>query len=331
LNASFPKIVYGDYNVDSTRLVVNNNAQKLNYSLLVKSIQSPSIVLFNTEISGTAMNNQLDVNVFLRDRQRKNKYVLGGIFKSIDKDFRFSLDPNKLLLDYEKWTISPDNFIQFGQSGILANQFNLSQGPQLLSINSINNTPNSPLRAEFKNFQIETLTKFAETDSTLVGGVINGMVDVKDLASNPKFEANINISKLRYQKDELGDLSVLVNNNTENAFQVDAKLKGVHELRASGYYYTAPQSALDLMVHLDKIDLREIESVSMRQIRQGKGTVSGQFTVKGELTAPKILGALKFNNAGFTVAYINSYFTMPTQEITFNNEGIRFDDFTLID
>ncbi len=331
LNASFPKIVYGDYNVDSTRLVINNKAQKLNYSLLVKSIQSPSIVLFNTEISGVAANNQLDLNIFLRDRQRKNKYVLAGIFKSINKDFRFSLDPNKLLLDYEKWTISPENFIQFGQSGILANQFNLSQGQQLLSINSINNTPNSPLRAEFKNFQIETLTKFAETDTTLAGGVINGMVDVKDLASNPKFEANLNISKLRYQKDELGDLSLLVNNNTENAFQVDAKLKGVHELRASGFYYTAPKSTLDLTVNIDKIDLREIESVSMRQIRQGRGTLSGQFTVKGEPTTPKILGALKFNDAGFNVAYINSYFTMPTQEITFNNEGIRFDDFTLID
>ncbi|WP_316782643.1 translocation/assembly module TamB domain-containing protein [Pedobacter frigiditerrae] len=331
MNASFPKVVYGDYNVDSLRLAVNNSNQKLNYNLTIKSILSPSIVLFNSEISGNAANNQLDLNIFLRDRQRKDKYVIGGIFKSFNKDFRFNLDPNKLLLDYQKWTISPENYIQFGQSGILANQFNLSQGSQLLSINSISNVPNSPLRAEFKNFEIETITKFAETDTAMVGGTINGMVDVKDLVSNPKFEANLNVSKLRYQKDELGDLSLLVNNNTANAFQVDAKLKGVHELRASGFYYTAPQSALDLAVNIDKIDLKEIESVSLGQIRQGKGTVTGQFSVKGELTAPKILGSLKFNDAGFNVAYINSYFTMPTQEIAFTNEGIRFDDFTLVD
>lgn len=331
MNASFPKVVYGDFNVDSIRLAINNTADKLNYSLLVKSIQSPAIALFNTEISGAAAANKLDLNIFLRDRQRKDKYVLGGIFQSIDKDFRFNLDPNKLLLDYEKWTISPENFIQFGQSGILANQFNLSQGQQLLSINSISNTPNSPLRVEFKNFQIETLTKFAETDTTLVGGTINGLVDAKDLATNPKFEANLNISKLRYQKDELGDLSVLVNNNTQNAFEVDVKLKGVHELSAKGFYYTAPQGALDLAVNIQKIDLKEIESVSMGQIRQGKGTVTGQFTVKGAPTAPKILGALKFNDAAFNIAYINSYFTMPTQEIGFTNEGIRFNKFTLID
>ncbi|MFI5452314.1 translocation/assembly module TamB domain-containing protein [Pedobacter sp. UC225_61] len=331
MNASFPKVVYGDYALDSTRVVVNNNNQKLNYNFTIKSIQSPSIVLFNSEISGDAANNQLNLNIFLRDRQRKDKYVIAGIFKSFNKDFRFNLDPNKLLLDYEKWTVDPANYIQFGKSGILANQFNLSQGSQLLSINSISNTPNSPVQVQFKNFQIETLTKFAETDTTLVGGTLNGRVDVKDLVSNPKFEADLTVTKLRYQKDELGDLSLLVNNNTANAFEVDARLKGVHELRANGFYYTAPESALDLAVTIDKIDLKEIESVSLGQVRNGKGTLTGQFSVKGELTSPKILGALKFNNAGFNVAYINSYFTMPDQQITFTNEGVRFDDFTLID
>lgn len=331
LNAFFPKVVYGDFRVDSTRLNVSNKNQKLDYKLLVNSIQSSSIALFNTEISGAAANNQLDLNVFLRDRQRKDKYVIGGIFRSMDKDFRFNIDPNKLLLDYEKWAIAPENFIQFGETGILANQFNISKNEQLLSINSISNTPNSPLRVEFKNFQIETLTKFAETDTTLIGGTINGLVDVKDLASNPKFEANLTVNKLRYQKDQLGDLSVLVNNNTTNAFEVDARLKGVHELRASGFYYTEPKSVLDLTVNIDKIDLKAIESVSMGQIRRGKGTVNGQLTIKGEPTSPKILGAVKFNDAAFNVAYINSYFTIPNQQITFDNQGIKFDDFTLID
>jgi hypothetical protein len=331
LNGSFPKVVYGDFKIDSTRLTVNNSNQKLNYNISVKAVQSPAIALFNSQITGAAANNQLDLNVFLRDRQRKDKYMIGGIFKSLDQDFIFSIDPAKLLLDYEKWTIAPQNSIQFGKSGILANQFNLSKGGQLLSINSISNTPNSPLRVEFREFEIETLTKFAETDTTLVGGTINGAVDVKDLMSTPKFEADLNISKLRYQKDEFGTLSVKVNNNTENAFEVDAELEGVHELSAKGYYYTAPQSALNLVVSIDKIDLKEIESVSLGQIRQGKGTISGELSVKGELTAPKILGALEFNDAAFNVAYINSYFTMPNQEINFTNEGIKFDDFTLID
>lgn len=331
INAWFPEVVYGDFKVDSTSLNINNNNQKLNYKLLAKSITSSAIQLFSTEISGGAQSNKLDVGLYLRDRQRKDKYVVAGLFQSLNKDFRFNLDPAKLMLDYEKWDIPADNYIQFGQSGLLANQFNLGQGNQLLSINSISNMPNSPLKIEFKDFKIETLTKFAETDTTLVGGTINGTVNVKDIVSSPKFEADLNINKLRYQKDEFGDLRAMVNNHTANAFAVDVSLKGKHDLALTGFYYTAPSSALDLAINVKRIDLQEIESVSMGQIKQGKGTITGQITVKGTPTQPAILGNLRFNDAGFKLAYTNSYFTMPAQQIDFTNEGISFDKFTLVD
>ncbi|WP_254505500.1 hypothetical protein, partial [Salmonella enterica] len=77
-----------------------------------------------------------------------------------------------------------------------------------LSINSESTTPNAPLKVEFKDFRIETLTRFAEADSTLAGGSINGTVNVKDLVNAPKFEANLTIDQLRYQKDQLGTLRI---------------------------------------------------------------------------------------------------------------------------
>ncbi|KLT66003.1 translocation/assembly module TamB [Pedobacter sp. BMA] len=331
IKGNFPQVVYGDFKVDTTVLNINNDNNKLAYGLTVKSLQSPSIALFNTEISGDAANNVLGVNVFLRDRQRKDKYVIGGTFQSINKDFKFSLDPQKLLLDYQKWVVSQDNYIQFGQSGILVNQFQISNSGQSLSVNSNPSQPNAPLSVEFKDFQLETLTKFAETDTTLVGGRLNGTANVKDLASTPKFEANLTIDQLRYQKDQLGTLRVAVNNNTENAFEVNVALSGVHELRVNGFYYTAPQSALDLTVNIDKIEMKNIESLSQGQLKNGTGTLTGALSVKGALTAPKILGDLTFNNAGIKVAYVNSYFRMPNEKISFTNEGISFNNFTLID
>jgi hypothetical protein len=331
MNAWFPQVVYGDYKVDSTRLTVDNANQQLNYKLLVGHIQSPSLALYNTELSGLADNNQLGVNIFLRDSKLKDKYVLGGTFKSMDKNFQFSFDPNKLLLNYEKWAIAPENFIQFGQSGILANQFNLTKGNQLLGINSVNATPNSPLKVEFKDFRIETLTKFADQDSALVGGIINGTVDVKDLMATPKFEANMTIDQLRYQRDQLGTLRVAVNNNTADAFETNIALTGVHELRVNGFYYTNRESALDLTVNIDKIDMKALESVSMGQIKRGSGTVTGELTVTGAVAKPKVLGDVKFNQVAFTATYVNSYLRMPNERISFTEQGINFNNFTIID
>ncbi|MFW0716171.1 translocation/assembly module TamB domain-containing protein [Pedobacter sp. N23S346] len=331
IKGNFPQIVYGDFKVDTTVLNINNDNNKLDYALTVKALQSPSVSLFNTEVSGDAASNILGVNIFLRDRQRKDKYVIGGNFQSINKDFKFTLDPQKLLLDYQKWVVSQDNYIQFGASGILVNQFQISNSGQSLSINSNPTKPNAPLSIEFKDFQLETLTKFAETDTTLVGGRLNGTANVKDLATAAKFEANLTIDQLRYQKDQLGTLRLAVNNDTKNAFEVNVALSGVHDLRVNGFYYTAPQSALDLTVNIDKIELKNIESLSAGQLKNGTGTLTGALTVKGALTAPKILGDLTFNNAGINVAYVNSYFRMPNEKISFTNEGIAFNNFTLID
>jgi hypothetical protein len=332
MNAWIPQVVYGDYKVDSTRLTVDNANQQINYKLLVGHVQSPSLALYNTELSGQADNNILGVNIYLRDSKLKDKYILGGTFKSMDKNYQFSFDPNKLLLDYEKWAVSPENYIQFGASGILANQFNLSKDNQLLSINSLNATPNSPLKVEFKNFRIETLTKFADQDTALVGGVINGAVDVKDLMATPKFEANMTIDQLRYQKDQLGTLRVAVNNNTANAFETNIALTGVHELRVNGFYYTdKPDNALDLTVNIDKVDLKALESVSMGQISNGSGTVTGELSVKGAIAAPKVLGDIKFNQVAFRATYVGSYFRMPNETISFTNQGVNFNNFTVID
>lgn len=69
----------------------------------------------------------------------------------------------------------------------------------------------------------------------------------------------------------------------------------------------------------------------MGQIRKGTGTVSGQLSVKGSLDAPKVLGDLKFNQAGFNIAYVNSFFRMPNESISFTNTGINFNKFTILD
>jgi hypothetical protein len=331
MNATFPQVVYGDYRVDSTTLVVNNNTNKLNYRLRIHEIQSPSIALTNSEINGDAFENKLGLNIYLRDSKRKDKYVIGGTFQAIDKSYRFSMDPEKFLLDYQKWTVSPDNYIQFGPAGIIANQFNLSQGGQLLSINSTSTTPNAPLRVEFKDFQLETLTKFAEQDTAMVGGAINGTVDVKDLATSAKFETNLTIDRLRYEKDQLGTLRVAVNNNTANAFEVNVALSGVHELRLNGFYYTGPASNMDLTLNIDKIDMKSLESVSMGQIKKGTGTITGAMSIKGTPAAPKVLGDIKFNQVGFNATYVNSYFRMPNETISFTDQGVNFNNFTILD
>jgi hypothetical protein len=77
--------------------------------------------------------------------------------------------------------------------------------------------------------------------------------------------------------------------------------------------------------------VKSIEGFSFGSIRNGSGNLSGQLKITGTTSAPVVRGDVHFNKVGFNVATLNSYFTMPNESITFNNDGVLFNDFTLVD
>lgn len=332
LNAYFPHVVYDSFDVKDIVLKAGNaDSARLNYALNIKEIQSPSVNLYNAEVSGAALSNLLDVNVFLRDRANKDKYRIGGQFKSMDQTYQFTLDPQKLLLNYDPWKVASDNLIQYGKAGIYVRKFEISNNGQSLAINSRSSQPNAPVHVTFTNFMLETLTRYADQDTAMVGGKLNGVVDVTDIATSPKFEADLTINQLRYQKDALGDASIKVNNNTANAYQADVRLSGLHDLAITGFYYTEPAGSLDLNIAVNKIDLKHIESVTGGQIRNGKGILTGNLTAKGPVSKPAILGALTFKDAGFNIAQLNGYYQLKNETVRFTEPGISFNKFTIRD
>jgi len=58
-------------------------------------------------------------------------------------------------------------------------------------------------------------------------------------------------------------------------------------------------------------------------LRNSSGNISGQLKITGTTDAPAVRGDVHFNKVGFNVAMLNSYFRMPQESITFNDEGIR--------
>ncbi|MGJ7033016.1 translocation/assembly module TamB domain-containing protein [Niabella hirudinis] len=336
LNASFPHLVYDSFDVKNIVLKAGNiDSATLDYALNIKEIQSPSIHLYNAEVSGAALNNLLNVNVFLRDHANKDKYRIGGQFKSLNQTYQFTLDPQKLLLNYDPWKVAADNLIQYGKAGVYVRNFEISNSGQSLAVNSRSAQPNAPVNVQFTNFMLETLTRYADQDTAMVGGKLNGTVDITDIAtpepSGPKFEANLTINQLRYQRDALGDASIKINNNTANAYQADIRLSGLHNLAITGFYYTQPASSLDLDVAVNKIDLKYIESVTGGQIRNGKGTLTGNLTLKGPVSKPAIQGALTFKDAGLNITQLNGYYQLKDETVRFTGSGISFNKFTVRD
>lgn len=344
VNGSAPKVVYGTNTVNNLKLTINtlnNNSafgngfvsNALNYNLSVDEVKyGSSVDILNTSLSGYAQNNKLNLNLQVRDANKKERYRIAGVFSIEPDEYQFSFLPTGLLLDYTQWTVAADNALEFGNKGILAKDFSLSSAGQTLSISSATQQYNAPLNIDFKNFHIETLTKMAQQDSLQVGGVLNGNAQVSDFQKSPVFTSAINVSNFNFRGDTVGDIAIKVNNQTANAYNANVTITGKgNNVNLTGTYFTSPESRFDLTLNINQLNMKSIEGFSFGSIRNSSGYISGTLKIAGTTDAPSVRGDVKFNKVGFNVSMLNSYFTMPNETITFNNAGIQFDDFTLVD
>ncbi|MEB0277532.1 translocation/assembly module TamB domain-containing protein [Mucilaginibacter sp. 10B2] len=332
LNGSAQKVIYGTNTVNNLKLAINTG-NALNYNLTVDEIKvGPSLDLLFTSVSGSALNNKLGISLQVRDNQKKDRYRIAGQFIAMPNEYQFNFLENGLLLDYTAWSVNPDNALMFGGKGILARNFSITNNNQVLSANTTSGQYNEPITVDFKNFRIETLTKLAKQDSLLVGGTINGNAEVSNFQKLPVFTAALNVSDFNFKGDTVGNIALKVNNQTANAYAAQMSITGRgNQVDLNGMYYTVPESRFDLNLNIVNLGMKSIEGFSFGAIKNSSGNITGNLKITGTTTAPAVRGNVTFNKVGFNASMLNSYFTMPQESITFNDEGIRFNDFTLVD
>ncbi len=332
VNGSAPKVIYGTNTVNNLKLAINTG-NALNYNLTVDEIKvGSSLDLLFTSVSGSALNNKLGISLQVRDNQKKDRYRIAGQFIAMPNEYQFNFLENGLLLDYTAWSVNPDNALMFGGKGILARNFSITNSNQVLSANTTSGQYNGPITVDFKNFRIETLTKLAKQDSLLVGGTINGNAEVSNFQKLPVFTAALNVSDFNFKGDTVGNIALKVNNQTANAYAAQMSITGRgNQVDLNGMYYTVPESRFDLNLNIVNLGMKSIEGFSFGAIKNSSGNITGNLKITGTTTAPAVRGNVNFNKVGFNASTLNSYFTMPQESITFNDEGIRFNDFTLVD
>lgn len=314
------------------KMGTSEGKDSIDVKAFVKQVKSgSSIELNNTTLTASLANDKIDFDLNIQGDE-KDKYNVGGIFSQPKEGgYAFSLKPERLILNYDPWTISPDNKILMGENSVNATNFVLSQGSQQLSINSQSQDNNAPLEVGFSNFKIATLTGFVQNDSTLVDGLLNGKAVVNNVMTDPVFTSDLTIKDLSVQKDTVGDVKVLVNNQSANTFNADVTLSGrENDVRLNGNYFTNT-SSFDMNLDIRKLPLATAQAFSNGGLRDATGYVDGRFSVKGTASKPSVNGALNFNKAGFNLSMLNNYLTIDQEKIQVDDQGIRFNRFEVKD
>ncbi|RKS25008.1 uncharacterized protein DUF490 [Flavobacterium endophyticum] len=332
VNGKIPKIIYGTNTITNGQLDIETDENALIYSLVIDDIKNSQINLPYTSISGEVRDNKINYTLLVRNKKDEDHYLVAGSLKSTDGTLQVSLEPDGLILNYEPWDIDRENIIQFGDKGIYASNFELSNEGSSIKIQSQSEAPNAPLDVDFKDFKIETITSAIQKDTLLAGGRINGNVLVKNLSKTATFTADMTIEDFSFKKDTIGNISVKVNNETANVLDAQVAITGGdgNQVNLDGTYRT-DNSTFDMTLDIEKLNIKSIQGFTMGNLAESTGFLSGDFKITGSTKQPSVIGELQFNEVGFKVKQLASKFKSINDKITFTSSGINFDDFSISD
>ncbi len=326
-----PEIHYQDQLISGLSANATTAGSQLNYNLSVDNAGSKSLQLYRSTVYGSVTGNTINTSVLLQDKKGKDRYHLSTRLNQVANGVKMSLLPDSLLLNYDNWQAANGNYIQYDSNGIIAHDFMISNKNQSLRINSQSEVANAPLDISFKNFSIKTLTDFAEQDSLLMDGVIDGNAIVRNATKSPVFTSDLQINSFSYKKDTIGNITLKVDNETANAFNADVRILGNgNDIQLAGKYYTG-EGRMDMKLNIANLNASTLTPFSAGQLTDAGGSLKGNVAISGTINKPEVGGSVHFENAYVVPAVSGERFTLTNEKINISSRGINFDHFTLVD
>jgi translocation and assembly module TamB len=334
-NATMPVLVTDAIAIDNMQLEANVRDSALKAIATIQQFKLGGNTVHNFSLNASAAHDKVDFRTRFHDRLGKLQYAISGLLQQPQYGtYDISLKSDSLILNYEQWSVAPDNTIHITSNDLRVNNFMLNRNFQQFSLKSRGNMLNAPAEASFTSFQISTLAAFATSDSLAVDGTIDGQILLHNLTTQPLFSGDLTINNLNFKHDTVGNIAVKANNTTPNIINADIVLTGRgNHATLNGDFYLKPVNGNDFKfkLSLDTLNMASIEGATMGAISRASGNVTGKFDVSGSAAKLNVNGGLNFKQTSFNLSMLNSYFHIEDETIAVNNEGIRFDKFTIED
>lgn len=331
IKGTIPRIVYANNTIADGKINIEAKENALEYQISVATVESGEIKIPFTSLSGKVENNILTYALEVKDAKEKQQYLVAGELLRENSKNIFKINADNFVLNYDKWNINPENAIEFGDKRLYINKFFIENLGNQLKVQSKSTQDNAPIEVDFVNFKIGTILNIIKKDKLLMQGLVNGNAVVENMMTAPIFTSDIKIDDFVFNGEAVGNVAIKVDNKTADTLEANVVLSGQeNDVKINGNYKISDGN-LDLNVAVNKLNIKSIQGFSMENITDGTGFLSGNFIITGNAETPKVNGELNFNNSGFRITKLNSYFKTDNEKVTFSNEIIAFDKFTLYD
>jgi hypothetical protein len=332
-NLSVPNVKYSGTKADSIKLNINSDPTVLNYALTTAEVSNPTIKFENMSLRGDVKNNVIDFQLATAKDDSIKLLALGGTLKAINEGHELKLNPD-LTLNAQKWTVDQNNYLNFLPKGIIANELNISNANQAITVNSKSKEPGAPLDLAFKHFDLSTISNILENKKELVKGEMNGTVTLEKKDSVSAFSSDLVITDLVFQAVPIGTVKLKADNKqNSNLYDINLDIEGSgNDINVNGKYNVASkENALNFLLDIKTLNMKTIEPFTFGQVTRMSGTVNGKLAVKGGIETPDLNGKLHFKESALNPQFLDTYLKIPDGNLSFDNKKLIFQNFTIID
>ncbi len=323
-----PKLVYQNIQVTDLTVDLTASDNSINGIINVEEIDRDSLRIERLSIEASTNDGALSTLLRMRDIEN-DRYRIGTVLRTIDdvRELRINED---LVLNSRDWTIHTDNVIRFPDDGPTADNFIMTSGQQRLALR----TPPDHLVIELENFMLTTLTDLISTEDSVpvAAGRIDGEIAIPR-GENALLAADLVITDLKAMGTDIGKLSLDAEETRADQYNATARLE--HQQNEFNMKAFADLSGERPLIQAEGDlafqDLSFLEPFVSEYLYALEGGLKGDISVNIHGDDTDLNGQLTFKNTGVGVEMTGVTYRLPDERITFDNEGIHFRQFALVD
>ncbi|MES2680920.1 MAG: translocation/assembly module TamB domain-containing protein [Bacteroidota bacterium] len=328
-----PQVIYDGITVDSLRLNINSDAEKLSYKLGLAEVSNPTFKFENVNLAGELKNNQLSFQLNTNKDDSAKTLAIGGIITEKNKIYTLKLN-QELILNTEKWLVDPANTLQFGGEFPVADRLVISKGNSSAGFNSTERTAGPPLEIKFSNFELTTLSRLIENRNELAAGEVNGNIILEKHEGAMGFRSDLVINSFVFKSVPIGTIKLKADNlENPKKYAIDLGIEGNgNDLALNGSYTAVDKNDnLNFDLNVRNLNLASIEPFTFGEVTRMSGALNGKLNIRGNIAAPDITGEIYLKETAFRPKIIDSYLTVHNGKISFASGKMSVNNLVIYD
>lgn len=333
VSGNIPLVVYNGKRISKANIAIDAKNERLQYHMMADSIALPSNIFYSTKISGNAAHDSLYVDAMTNDKNNKPWFGISSSIVSHLDAYRFRLKDN-LILNYEKWKVNDQNYIQYNHAGLIVHQFQINNDTASIRINSLTETPNSPIDMNIDNFNLKSISSFISSDTLFASGILDVKAKITDMNQPlPAFTGTASIDHFAMMQQPLGNLTAQAQKISAAEITSQIKLQGEgNDLTADlQYYLNNDQKQFDASLDIHQLNVKPAGAFSGGLLKNTSGTIHGNMKLFGRFSDPQWKGFINADTVRFALTQYNIPYLIEDQKINFDYPRIEMRELLVAD